>query len=111
MTAQRILEDPAEGSREIVERELGRQARSGMEVAQSATWQDVKRVLGEMSDIKIADVLALRPTVPELEEAGMWSRGEGDIIGREGHRLSGKAAMIFEIISAEEDEPGDEDGL
>ena len=36
----------------------------------------------------------------------MWANREGDIPGKSGHPLDGKAAAIFDILTAgEEDEP------
>ena len=67
---------------------------------------DLKRVLGDIDDAKTIDVLVLKPTLRELEEAAMWLAGDGDVLGKSGHPLGGVAAAIVEIVSAgEEDEP------
>jgi hypothetical protein len=106
MTAPRLQDDPAEGSREIIDRELARQPQSKGEKNernQAASPQDAKRLVGD-DDNKIAEILALKPTLAELEEAAIWSRGEGDLLGKEGRTLSGKAALICELISRDEDD-------
>jgi hypothetical protein len=101
-----VLQDPAEGSREIVEHELARQSHrpDDARAAQTATSEDAKRLLGDTDARKIAEVLALQPTVAELEQAAIWHWGEGDLLGKTGHRLSGKAAQIFEILAADDED-------
>lgn len=70
-----------------------------------ATLADVRRVVGDIDDGKALEILALQPTTEELEEAVTWALGNGDLLGKKGHSLSGKAAMIFDILTAEEEEP------
>ncbi len=70
-----------------------------------ATLADVRRVVGDIDDGKALEILALQPTTEELEEAAMWALGNGDLLGKKGHPLSGKAAMLFDILTAEEEEP------
>jgi hypothetical protein len=50
---------------------------------------DVVRILGETDDAKAIEILALKPTLQELEEAALWATGDGDILGQSGHRLAG----------------------
>lgn len=66
---------------------------------------DLTRILGDLDDAKAAEILALKPTVAELEQAAMWSAGEGDVLARKGHKLVGVVAGIVDIVTAgEEDE-------
>ena len=73
-------------------------------IAQEA---DLRRVVADLDDAKAIEILDLAPTVAELEEAAVWSSGEGDRIDREGHQLTGKVARIYEIlVRDDEDETG-----
>jgi hypothetical protein len=66
---------------------------------------DLTQILGDLDDVKIVEILALRPTVSELEQAAIWAAGEGDILARKGHQLVGVVAEIVDIVTAgEEDE-------
>jgi len=79
--------------------------RSGgfMEIAYSSA--DVRRIVGDIEDGKAIEILTLQPTTEELEEAAIWATGNGDVLAKEGHPLSGKAAAIFDILTADEEEP------
>ena len=106
MMTPQILQDPAEGSRETVEHELARQSRRprGESDSAPATLDDAKRLLGDTDARKIAEVLAVQPTIWELEQAAIWHRGDGDVLGKTGRSLSGKAARIFEILAADDED-------
>jgi hypothetical protein len=68
-----------------------------------AASDDVKRILGELDDAKLLDVLALRPTVLEVEEASMWLSGDSDVFGA-GQPLKRVAGNIVAILTADEEE-------
>ena len=65
---------------------------------------DLKRIFGEVDDAKIVEILALKPTLPELEQAAMWITGNGDVLARSGHPLTGTPAAIVAIMTADEEE-------
>jgi hypothetical protein len=65
---------------------------------------DLKRVLGELDDPKVIDILALDPSVNDLEEALVVASGDQDVLGKSGHRVSPIAVQIAEILSAGEDD-------
>jgi hypothetical protein len=69
----------------------------------SATHEDVKRILGDRNENEMLSILALRPTVADIEEASMWLAGDLDIYGP-GHPLKGIAAQIVTIITENEEE-------
>lgn len=102
----RLQDNPAEGSREVIERELARQksGRTRKRETQAVTARDVQRLLGELDAAKIADILALRPSLDELEQTAAWMAGEGDVPAQQGHPLTGKAAAIFDITEAAGDD-------
>ena len=106
MMTPHVLQEPAEGSRETAEHELARQSRRTPDESDTepATPDDAKRLLGDADESKIAEILAIQPTIWELEEAVIWHRGEGDVLGKAGRPLSGKAARIFEILSADDED-------
>ena len=65
---------------------------------------DVRRVLGDMDDAKIIQILSLKPSQADLEEAAMWVAGDGDILAKSGHRLGLTASTIVDIVAPDEDE-------
>ncbi len=69
-----------------------------------ATVDDVRRIVGEIEDAKTVAILALRPTMADLEQAALWAVGNGDFLARQGHPLTGVAAAIFDLLTADEDE-------
>lgn len=72
-----------------------------------ASRSDLTRVLGDLDDAQIAEILALRPTLAEVEQAALWAEGEGEVLSASGHTLSGVVAEIVDIVTADEedDEP------
>jgi len=52
---------------------------------------------------KVADVLSLRPTTKDVEEASLWIAGDADVFGA-GEPLKPTAGRIVEILNADEEE-------
>ena len=73
---------------------------------QSVSSGELRQIAGDISDAQLAEILALRPTVAEIEQAVMWANNEGDIIDRRGRALEGKVAKMLDILSAGEEETG-----
>jgi hypothetical protein len=71
----------------------------------TASHDDLARILGEVDDAKIVEILALKPTLQELEEAAVWVTGDGDILAKYGHPLGGVVAAIVDIMISDEEEP------
>lgn len=71
------------------------------------TKDELLHLVGKADDATLIEILGLSPTLGEVEEAVLWAEGEADDLAKSGHSLSGKAARIFEILTAEseEDEP------
>ncbi len=69
-----------------------------------ANVDDVRRIVGELDDAKAVAILALRPTITELEQAALWAVGSGDVLAKQGQPLTGVAAAIFDLLTADEDE-------
>jgi hypothetical protein len=65
---------------------------------------DVRRIFGEIDDAKMIEILALKPSLPEIEEAAMWAAGNGDVLAKGGHRLGRVAAAIVDILAGDDEE-------
>lgn len=65
--------------------------------------EDVHRVLGELDDSKATAILALKPSMAELEQAALWASGAGEPLGAEGQPLAGVVGQIVEILAPEEE--------
>ena len=66
-----------------------------------ATYRDIRRLLGNTEDV--LEILALFPSVAELEEAQTWLEDRGEVDVRRGRPLVAKIAATLDIV--EEDEP------
>lgn len=69
-----------------------------------ASREDLRRILGDLDDPRIMDILALQPSVADLEEAHVCLAGDSDVLAKGGHRVSGTAVRIAEILAEEEEE-------
>lgn len=65
---------------------------------------DLQRILGELSDPKLIEILELNPSIADLEEATMCMAGDHDILAKSGHHVSATAGRIVEIMTAEDEE-------
>ncbi|MDT3684994.1 MAG: hypothetical protein RO009_08125 [Pseudorhodoplanes sp.] len=61
-------------------------------------------MLGDIDDNKIIEILALKPSLVDLEAAAMWLAGDSDILAKDGYQLSEAAAQIVDILAMDEDE-------
>jgi hypothetical protein len=77
---------------------------SGMHMA-TVSRNDLERLLGDIEDAKLIAILALEPTLAEVEEAAIWTAGDGDVLAKSGHPLTGVVANIVDILTADEEEP------
>jgi hypothetical protein len=68
-----------------------------------ATSDDVARILGDLDPTKMLPIIALRPTILDVEEASMWLAGDRDVFGP-GLPLQGVASRIVAILTADEEE-------
>jgi hypothetical protein len=65
---------------------------------------DLRRVLGDLDDPKVIEILALEPSVTDLEEANVCLAGDHDVLAKRGHLPSARAVRIAEILAADDDE-------
>jgi len=66
---------------------------------------DLKRILADLDDARILEIVALAPTVAEVEEAAQWAAGTGDALDRAGHTLTGNVAAIVGILMRDQEPP------
>lgn len=67
---------------------------------------ELVHLVGDIDDTKLSQILALEPSLAEIEEAVFWVDGEADELAKSGRILTGKSAAIYEILAAElEEEP------
>jgi hypothetical protein len=74
-----------------------------------ATSDDITRILGDLDPSKMLPILALRPTILDIEEASMWLAGDRDVFGP-GLPLQGIPSQIVAILMADEEEEEAEEG-
>jgi hypothetical protein len=65
--------------------------------------EDVVRIMGEMNGAKLLDIMALQPTIRDVEKAVLWIAGDSDVFGA-GSPLKGIAGDIVTIVTADEQE-------
>ncbi len=68
-----------------------------------ATHDDVESILGDLDETKMLPIMALRPTIADLEEASLWLGGDVDVFGAT-PPLKGVASQIVTILTAGEEE-------
>ncbi len=69
-----------------------------------ATRADIDKILGELRGSVALSILALKPTLRDLEVAAVWLEGDGDVLAKSGEPLAGVPNAIYDIVSAEEAE-------
>jgi hypothetical protein len=63
----------------------------------------VKSILGDLDETKMLPILALRPTVEDVEAASVWLAGDADVFGA-AEPLKGVASQIVTILTENEEE-------
>jgi hypothetical protein len=73
--------------------------------ARQATSGDVRKVLGDLDDVKVAEILALKPSLADLDDVAICMAGDQDVLAKSGHRVPAAAARIIELLAEQEEEP------
>jgi hypothetical protein len=68
-----------------------------------ASPDDIRRIIANLDDEKLLDIIALQATVRDVEEASLWLAGDSDVFGA-GKPLSSIAEEIVAILTADEEE-------
>ncbi|MDI9847441.1 hypothetical protein QM467_05125 [Rhodoblastus sp. 17X3] len=66
---------------------------------------ELTRILGDIDDVKVVEILALNPSLDDLEEAAAWLIGNRDVLARDGRALTSAASAIVELLATDEEEP------
>jgi hypothetical protein len=73
--------------------------------SKEATASDLHQILGDIGDSTVLTILALHPTVAQLEEARVWLNEGDDAFGKSHHPLEGVVAQIFDMLKVDDEEP------
>jgi hypothetical protein len=68
-----------------------------------ATREDIKGILGDIDPVQMLAIMALRPTIADVETASMWLAGNADVFGA-GEPVKGVASKIVTILTENEEE-------
>ena len=78
---------------------------SSADAARSAASVDIRKILGDLDDAKVADILALKPSLADLEDVAICMAGDHDVLAKSGHHVGLTAARIIELLAEAEEEP------
>ncbi len=73
--------------------------------ARTATGIDIRHILGDLDDVKVTEILALKPSLAELEDVAICMAGDHDVLAKSGHHVPVTAARIIELLAEGEEEP------
>ncbi|WP_244437000.1 hypothetical protein [Bradyrhizobium japonicum] len=74
-----------------------------LQTVEVASPADIKSILGALDESALLEILALRPTIGDVEEAAMWLSGDRDIFGA-GEPLKDVVAEIIAILTPNEED-------
>lgn len=66
---------------------------------------ELTRILGDIDDVKVIEILALNPSLDDVEEAAALLIGNRDVLARDGRALTSAASAIVELLATDEEEP------
>ena len=72
--------------------------------AKPPSYEELVRLVGALEPARLAEIERLQATVNEIEEAVAYASGEDDVMGEARLPLVGRAAAVYEIITADEAE-------
>jgi hypothetical protein len=65
----------------------------------------IRRILGSLTDEKMAEILKLSPALADVEAAAMCLAGDHDVLVKSAHHMSSVVEDIIGIVSDDEEEP------
>lgn len=71
---------------------------------QKVSHADVERLLGEIGDHKVAEIVAIGATIAELERAAAYLAQQTQVMGELEMPLTGRAGIIYEMIRRDEEQ-------
>ncbi len=78
-------------------------------VPEKLTHEQITGVVGDIDDMRAAEIIATGATIEELEEAVAWAARESDVMGDLRLRGSPVVGKVYDLLTAEE-KLGDERG-
>ncbi|MGC2409647.1 MAG: hypothetical protein WA441_06555 [Methyloceanibacter sp.] len=72
------------------------------------TREDILHLCGDLPDWKIARIEASEASYEDLAIAVTWAQGQDDVTIPAHHPLTGRAAYLYEVLTADEDIWGEE---
>lgn len=72
------------------------------DAARPAESTDIRKILGDLDDARIAEILALKPSVADLDDVAVCMAGDHDVLAKSGHHVPVTAARIIELLADEE---------
>lgn len=82
---------------------MTKQSTSSAERTASAI--DIRHILGDLDDAKVTGILALKPSLAELEDVAICMAGDHDVLAKSGHHVPVTAARIIELLTEGDEEP------
>jgi hypothetical protein len=76
---------------------------STVQRTEHASSSEIRAVLGALDEATLLEIVALRPTIRDLEEAATWLSGDRDIFGA-GEPLRDVAAEIVAVLTTNEED-------
>jgi len=76
------------------------------DTARAASSSDIRKIFDNLEDAAIAEILALKPTLADLEDAAICMAGDHDVLAKSGHHMPSIAAQIVELLA--DDDQGSE---
>ena len=62
---------------------------------------EVRHLVGAVADETVLAILKCQASVEDLEVAASCVQGEGSALDRAGHRMIGKVAQLYDILSSD----------
>ena len=66
------------------------------------SYDDIKRLLGDLDDHTIAEIESIGVTISELEEISAHLAQETDVMGEMRKPLTGRALTVYELLRRQE---------
>lgn len=73
--------------------------------ARPAASTDIRKILGDLDDARMAEILALKPSLVDLDDVAVCMAGDHDVLAKSGHHVPVTAARIIELLADEEQGP------
>jgi hypothetical protein len=92
---------PQQLNRQTEERTMNKPTPTGETPA--VTPGDLQRLLGDLDASTVVAIMALVPSMADIEEAALWVQGDGER-ELEPHQPSGTVEAILDLVAADDDD-------